>query len=102
MFRAFLDWLVHGDRFERRNEQQPRDEGSNEPMSREQLLEARHRVEHQIAILEAGPAYIRTPDAEGGFSGQAADLRGVLNEINESLAAMGADGPSDGSTGHRR
>ena len=80
--RGFLNWLVHGAASE---------PDAASPTRREQLLEAQARIQHQIAILETGPAYIRTPDSVGAFCGQAGELKRVLDEIDQSLAELEPD-----------
>ncbi len=55
---------------------------------RQQLIEARDKVQRQIEILQAGPAYILPFDPS-----LLPELTKVLGEINENLAALG---PNDG------
>ncbi len=57
---------------------------------RQQLIEARDKVQRRIEILTAGPAsgdvWARRSDSDGLI----AELQGELEEINKSLAALPA------------
>ena len=61
------------------------------PSLRQQLLDAREKIQRQIDILRAGPASL---GKGGGFidnSGLIAELGETLREIDESLANLGPD-----------
>ncbi|MDR3512452.1 MAG: hypothetical protein P4L73_12520 [Caulobacteraceae bacterium] len=63
----------------------------SEKSLREQLIDARDALESQIAILEAGPSYLITPDAINGRLMRAAPLKVTLAEIKEQIASLEAD-----------
>jgi hypothetical protein len=58
---------------------------------REQLIEARDQIRHQIELLEAGPAYIPTPELSEGHIDFAGRLKGVLAKIEAALADLGPE-----------
>ncbi len=75
MWRALLKWIVRGDAPEPR-----------EPTARERLIEARDRVQRQIAILEAGPVNYRDQTPENAR--MLAELRRALEALEGEIAAL--------------
>jgi len=72
----------------------PKKTPAAEPSLRQQLLEARAKVEHQRLIMQAGPALIPMTDGGGpgmnsAFAQSEAELRQTLAELDESLAGLG-------------
>ncbi len=52
---------------------------------REELLEARERLQRQIEVLDAGPSYVPTPELSVGHREFAERLRDLLDEIDQAL-----------------
>jgi hypothetical protein len=60
---------------------------------RQQLLEARANVAHQLLIMQTGPLTVggRGPSLTPVFQRSAAELSETLRQIDESLANLRAD-----------
>lgn len=76
----------------------PKKTPAAEPSLRQQLLEARAKVEHQLLIMQAGPTLMPMidgggPQAGASFAQAEAELRQTLAEIEDSLAGLK---PGDG------